>query len=163
MTTAALVLASLAACETDLGSCPPGSDQPGEPGAACGGANGACADFTQACFVGDELARGGAEGVCRSLSLQRQGRDVVEARCTFCHSKSLEGVDRNGAPSGLDWDDLSTVREEAGEMFGETDEGAMPPEEYGASGMTVTDTAVTGQDLELMRIWLACGAKDVQR
>ncbi len=35
---------------------------------------------------------------------------VFEARCNSCHSSSLVGGDRNGAPDGANWDDPAAIR-----------------------------------------------------
>jgi mono/diheme cytochrome c family protein len=103
-------------------------------------------------------ACGGAEadlGACppNSDAQQLAGRKVVEDSCNVCHASNLTGVSRRGAPEGIDFDNLATVRAEAGEMYGLALEGEMPELPY---------DPLSESDLESMRVWLACGAKDVQ-
>jgi len=86
-----------------------------------------------------------------SEAQQIEGRAVVQAQCVRCHSSQLSGADRQSAPEDLNFDDLGTVQEEAESMYGEAEEGAMPPE-----------APLDSASLEAMRVWLACGAKDVQ-
>lgn len=82
---------------------------------------------------------------------QAAGEQVMAGKCMICHASQLTGDNRQDAPEDLNFDDLTTVRAEAGEIYGETLDGAMPPSPY---------NQVTGTDLENFRIWLACGAKD---
>lgn len=77
------------------------------------------------------------------------GQKVVAAQCASCHSSQLTGSQRVGAPEGMNFDKLDIVRAQAEEMLGEVEEGAMPP------GAKLADA-----DIENMRVWLACGAKD---
>ncbi|MCK6587562.1 MAG: c-type cytochrome [Polyangiaceae bacterium] len=86
-----------------------------------------------------------------SEAQQAAGEQVMAANCMICHSSQITGANRQDAPEDLNFDDLATVRAEAAELYGETESGAMPPEPY---------KPVTGTDLENLRIWLACGAKD---
>jgi hypothetical protein len=79
--------------------------------------------------------------------MQAEGRMIVSARCLTCHNSTLSGAARQDAPEELDFDDLSIVREWAGEMYGEAKEGVMPP------GARLPDS-----DVERLRVWLACGA-----
>jgi mono/diheme cytochrome c family protein len=86
-----------------------------------------------------------------SEAQQIEGREVVQAQCVRCHSSALSGAARNAAPVDLNFDDLGTVQEEAESMYGEAEAGEMPPE-----------APLDEAQIEAMRVWLACGAKDVQ-
>jgi uncharacterized membrane protein len=86
-----------------------------------------------------------------SSAAEAAGHDVVIGKCQVCHSSQVSGTSRLGAPEDLNFDNLETVRAEAGEMYDEALSGSMPPDQ-GAK--------VTGADLENMRVWLACGAKE---
>jgi uncharacterized membrane protein len=86
-----------------------------------------------------------------SSAAEAAGHDVVIGKCQVCHSSQVTGTNRLGAPEDMNFDNLETVRAEAGEMYEETVSGAMPPD---------PGSKVTGTDLENMRIWLACGAKE---
>lgn len=92
---------------------------------------------------------------------QSQGRQVVADYCSQCHDSGSDGTNRAGAPSGLDWDDLGAVRDYAADMYGETEGGDMPPENFLAGGMEIPLARPSAEELENMRIWLACGARDV--
>jgi hypothetical protein len=93
-------------------------------------------------------------GECPPDSEEEQlaGRQVLAAVCNSCHHSAVSGADREEAPDDLNFDNLTTVRDEAESIYGETQDGSMPPEPYGKVG---------SGDLENLRIWLACGAKDV--
>ena len=86
-----------------------------------------------------------------SEAQQAAGEQVLVGNCLSCHSSQLTGAARQDAPEDLNFDDLAVVREEAAELYGETEEGAMPPSPY---------ATISGEALENFRIWLACGAKD---
>ncbi|MEZ4339646.1 MAG: hypothetical protein R3B82_23730 [Sandaracinaceae bacterium] len=54
----------------------------------------------------------------------------LETYCTRCHSTSLTGDARNGAPDGFDWDDEASVREHLGEIRRAVGvQNYMPPED----------------------------------
>ena len=93
---------------------------------------------------GDDL------GECpdNSATQQAQGLEVLETKCQTCHSSKVTGGNRLGAPSDLNFDDDSTVADEAGEMYGEVEDGSMPP------GGGLSDA-----DKEALRVYLACHAE----
>ena len=95
-----------------------------------------------------------------SEAQQALGQLVVSDYCSQCHDTGSNGVNRAGAPSGLDWNDLSTVRDWAGEMYGETKDGEMPPKEFSSGGMLFPLGRPSTEELENMRVWLACGAQN---
>src|SRR5688572_727788 len=41
---------------------------------------------------------------------------LLATYCTRCHSTTLSGADRNGAPTGFNWDDEASVRMHLPEM-----------------------------------------------
>lgn len=73
-----------------------------------------------------------------STAQQTAGKTVMVGQCNSCHSGS-------NAKEGLDFSKDSVVKDEAASMYGEAEEGAMPP-----SGK-LSDT-----DLEALRVYLAC-------
>jgi mono/diheme cytochrome c family protein len=93
---------------------------------------------------GDDLGECPAD----SAAQQAQGLEVLETKCMNCHSSQVSGSARLGAPSDLNFDDTGTVKDEAGEMWGEADEGAMPP-----------TGELSAEDKEALRVYLACTAE----
>lgn len=115
------------------------------------------------------------------------GQAIVQDSCAanFCHSAKATGANRTGAPHGLNFDvgpitassvagddavlrdGIAKVRDEASDMYGEIESGAMPP---GNAGMRtvptykMTDpknpfpTIQTAEGKATVRNWLACGA-----
>jgi mono/diheme cytochrome c family protein len=82
-----------------------------------------------------------------SLSHEGFGRPFLETHCTRCHSKDLSGEARNGAPPGLDWDVLETVRENAALIRDQVLRGKMPP----------SGTVVSAAERSRLVEWVACG------
>ncbi len=41
---------------------------------------------------------------------------IFQSRCTRCHSTTLSGAARNGAPLGFNWDDEASVRQHLAEI-----------------------------------------------
>src|SRR5688500_1079200 len=72
--------------------------------------------------------------------------------CSNCHSTTLSGDDRNGAPSEINWDDYASAKAHAEEGAQEVFEGEMPPE-----GSNQTLTAAQEEDLYL---WALCGTPE---
>jgi len=79
------------------------------------------------------------------------GRETLERNCNYCHASDLTGSTRQDAPTDLNFDELPTVRSEAQALYETIVDGSMPP-----------DVAVPESEKEAMRVWLACGARDVR-
>lgn len=109
----------------------------------------ALAGFLSACG-GDEAA---SLGECPTSSMTQQvaGRSVVTQRCSSCHSSAATGAARQNAPVGVDYDTLVGVRANTTKGWEQASAGVMPP-----------TGALNATDLENLRIFLACGAPDVQ-
>src|SRR5687768_5264154 len=56
--------------------------------------------------------------------------------CTECHSTENVDDERNGAPLGINFDDITSAREHAAHAAEEVEEGHMPPP---GSGLSITD------------------------
>ena len=116
-----------------------------------------------------------------------EGQALVQQSCagSFCHVSTATGMNRFGAPHGLDFDvnvlvpqsqstsvsalqaGVAKIRDEANDMYGEIDDGAMPP---GAKGdrplqsWTHADKSAAALDIRtdqgktIVRNWLACQA-----
>jgi DnaJ-class molecular chaperone len=98
---------------------------------------------------GNECPPGGT-----THTYQNFGQQFFQSYCTRCHSSTLSGPQRNGAPDGLNWDQLAVVRanaEEINEEAGVTDGNvntSMPP----------SDPRPTEQERRQLAEWLSCGA-----
>ena len=68
--------------------------------------------------------------------------------CADCHSTTLSGDDRNGAPSTINWDDYDSAKANAEHGAEEVFEGEMPPE---GSGATLTEA-----QKEEIYLWSLC-------
>jgi hypothetical protein len=115
------------------------------------------------------------------------GQAIVQDSCSgYCHAASAVGDLRNGAPHGLNFDvapltaqsptgsdgilrdGISKVRDEAADMYGQIEDGDMPPGKVGMRTVPMYKTAsgapaglptindATGK--ATVRNWLACGA-----
>jgi hypothetical protein len=114
------------------------------------------------------------------------GQALVQQSCAgnYCHVSSATGTNRFGAPHGLDFDvnvlspqslpanvaalraGVAKIRDEASSMYGEIDDGSMPPGKVGerqpqswtnAAGPVALDIR-TAPSKDVIRNWLACGA-----
>jgi hypothetical protein len=89
-----------------------------------------------------------------SLTAQNFGQPFFQSYCARCHSSTLSGPQRNGAPAGLDWDSLEAVRTHAEEIN----------EEAGVTGgnvntsMPPSDPRPSAEDRRKLAEWLSCGA-----
>jgi hypothetical protein len=90
---------------------------------------------------------------CTDLTWSDFGQPYVTTWCTPCHSASVAGVDRQGAPEGVDLDTLATVRgwKSVIAQVAVGESATMPP----VGGPTDADRT----DLEE---WLACDAPGVE-
>lgn len=82
-----------------------------------------------------------------SAAQQALGRQAMTENCLYCHSSQLTGSLRQDAPEDYNFDDLAFVRAEAAELYGEAEEGAMPPSQ-----------PMSAEQIENFRVFLACGA-----
>jgi hypothetical protein len=98
------------------------------------------------------VACGGGEsplGECPPNSQNQQtfGASILYTTCTGCHSQSLEGEAREGAPVGKDYDTPELVWPQAEEILEWVLSGTMPPPD-----------GLNELQMEYVRIYLACGA-----
>lgn len=93
------------------------------------------------------------------------GKDFMDRYCTMCHSSSLDGAARNGAPKFHDFDTLlgiiqvnDHIDEQAGSGPG-ANNTAMPPERCPTTAGGPLDRACAQPTLaerEQLATWLAC-------
>ena len=74
---------------------------------------------------------------------------VVEPKCLPCHSETLRGTARNGAPDGVDFDTYAQVRPRAAAIADAITSGIEPPQN--------APVIVTSEDRALVRAWRSCG------
>ncbi len=82
-----------------------------------------------------------------SENQQASGSMTMFFTCTGCHSETLTGPDRVGAPEGMDFDTPEQVRAYDEEIYESVVNGSMPP------GGGLNDSQI-----EAVRVYLACGA-----
>jgi mono/diheme cytochrome c family protein len=85
-----------------------------------------------------------------SMATQSAGRKVVANRCATCHNSMASGAARAGAPTGVNYDSLEGIRLNLDSGWSETESKSMP------RGGTLT-----ADEIESVRVFLACGAADV--
>ena len=54
-------------------------------------------------------------------------KPILDRRCTGCHSSALGGVDRRGAPLGVDYDTYQAAKVSADDAEKRIQAGVMPP------------------------------------
>ncbi len=89
-----------------------------------------------------------------ALTYENFGREFFDAYCQSCHASSVQGADRNGAPSSHTYDVVESIREEADEIDARA--------AAGPAGVNTTMPNEEPRPTELERLdlgeWLACGA-----
>ncbi len=91
----------------------------------------------------------------QTLTYENFGMEFFGTYCVRCHSENPEDGSRHGAPRGLDWDEIDTVR-----LYLDT------IDKMAAAGPSATNTFMPPDDLLDPTIderrdlgeWLACGA-----
>ena len=121
--------------------------------------------FSFACAGGDDdatepstQAPGPSSGsTCPStptLTYENFGMEFFASFCVRCHSETPEDGSRHGAPRGLDWDEIETVR-----LHAETIDAMAAA---GPSGVNTTmppsEPFPTSAQRRDLGEWLACGA-----
>jgi mono/diheme cytochrome c family protein len=69
--------------------------------------------------------------------------------CVNCHSSTLDGNDRNGAPAGYDFDEYASASDKAGEIEDLVQSGEMPP---AYAGYTLSEAQQSA-----LYLWIDCG------
>jgi uncharacterized membrane protein len=97
------------------------------------------------------------ESICppnSDLTYESFGQPFMQTYCTHCHSSTLAGAARNGAPDGHDFDTLDGILLVAHHI-----------DEYAAAGPAATNTAMppsdprpSDEERQQLGQWLACEA-----
>jgi uncharacterized membrane protein len=100
---------------------------------------------------GEEGMASGAE--CdASLTYENFGMAFMASYCTGCHSSTLTGADRNGAPAGHDFDTLDGILLVADHI----DEHAAAGPDATNEEMPPSGAMPTQAEREMLGAWLAC-------
>jgi uncharacterized membrane protein len=90
----------------------------------------------------------------QTLTYENFGMEFFASFCVRCHSETPEDGSRHGAPRGLDWDEIETVR-----LHAETIDAMAAA---GPSGVNTTmppsEPFPTSAQRRDLGEWLACGA-----
>lgn len=89
-----------------------------------------------------------------TLTYENFGMQFFADYCTRCHSTMPENGTRSGAPRGLDWDQIETVRVYAEQI----DRMAAAGPDATNTGMPPRDPRPTTAERTDLGEWLACGA-----
>ncbi len=111
---------------------------------------------------GDHHGNGGAVGpstqsTCptpQTLTYDNFGRDFVSRYCLACHSGSVKGADRRGAPDDHNFDDIDQIRGLREHM----DQKAAAGPAATNSDMPRADPRPTLEERKKLGEWLACNA-----
>ncbi len=91
------------------------------------------------------------DGVCPAegsdVTYDNFAAEFLDVNCSSCHSKSVEGEDRRGAPIDQNWDDPASLRSHAPRIRDTVLRNQMPPQ-FGLSPSPEADKLVE---------WIACG------
>jgi len=115
----------------------------------------ACSDAdTPSSPVTSGVATGAVCPPSSSLTYENWGLDFFGRYCLRCHSMALGSGERNGAPSGYNWDDLNSVRAHASNI----DLMAAASEHVVNHEMPPGEPVPVTSERRKLGEWLACGA-----
>jgi uncharacterized membrane protein len=83
---------------------------------------------------------------------ERGVRDVLDEKCTDCHHTSKMGLDRNGAPDALNFDDYATLANDVQAIAEAITSGRMPPR-----GDPEAPPGTSDVERDLVQDWRRCG------
>lgn len=89
-----------------------------------------------------------------SLTWDSFGKNFMEKYCTRCHSASLSGSARNGAPNDHNFETLEKVQEQIDHI----DSSAAAGPSVVNTAMPIGSPAPTEEERRQLGEWLACGA-----
>jgi len=89
-----------------------------------------------------------------SLTWDSFGKNFMESYCTRCHSSSLSGSTRNGAPNDHNFETLALVQEQLDHI----DTAAAAGPSVTNAEMPIGTPAPTEAERRQLGEWIACGA-----
>jgi uncharacterized membrane protein len=75
----------------------------------------------------DPVGGSPADGLPDTVTYTQHIRPLLEANCTGCHASTLQGANRNGAPTGVDFDTYANAVQSAERGNARIQAGSMPP------------------------------------
>ena len=87
-------------------------------------------------------------GTCPATPVKFADVHALSTNCVACHSSTLSGAQRQGAPSGIDYDSYASASANAAEGLDQISAGFMPP--VGGGSISTDDVTAFSQ-------WVACG------
>lgn len=103
------------------------------------------------CGSGSNATTSTSSGADCSATIPTYSELTIWPLCTVCHSSSLSGSARQGAPSNVNFDTYAAAARAAGEAVTEVTAGRMPPS--GETQPTSAETAALEQ-------WAQCGSPE---
>lgn len=67
------------------------------------------------------------DGLPDTVTYTQHIRPLLETNCTGCHASTLQGANRNGAPTGVDFDTYANAAQSAERGNVRIQAGSMPP------------------------------------
>jgi uncharacterized membrane protein len=80
-----------------------------------------------ACGGGGGASSSGSDDCPSEVTYATTAKPFVQKYCISCHSKSVSGTARDGAPVGINFDDEKGLRAHGTHVHEYTDNGRMPP------------------------------------
>ena len=75
----------------------------------------------------DPVGGSTADNLPDTVTYAEHIRPLLETTCTGCHASAREGADRNGAPTGVDFDTYANIALWAERANARIQAGSMPP------------------------------------
>ena len=100
------------------------------------------------------MATGATCPTTSSLTYESFGRSFMQMYCLRCHSESVQGAARLGAPADHNFDDVALIRALANHIDRNAGAGPSATNEL----MPANDPRPTLQERQNLSEWLACGA-----
>lgn len=120
--------------------------------AACGGDDGADDDGDAMEIV---LPSGSKCESGSTLTYDNFAKGFFDEYCTRCHSSQRTGADRNGAPSGVDFDSLAAIKAVSAPTVDRKAVYTSTP--GGTPEMPINDPRPDAATRAELGVWLACG------
>lgn len=85
----------------------------------------------------------------QTVSYSADIQPILASRCLSCHSEAKQGLDRNGARVGVDFDTYELAKENAERANSRIQSGSMPP-----------SSGIPEEERQLFQLWLDQGTPE---